>query len=275
MAEAPLLERAGSEGVESAIYARHLAFPPFAPARVRRAAISLERSARVLGTLQEISRATPDLDGCEQLLACVSDELQADKAVLILCNPLTRELEFVVHNQDPAIPRMYADYYADLDPTGLSSYIRGKDSRRGALPPFAVSDLSGGRGLLCPCRHGVLQRLHEERGDPPRRRRVRIAELLDPRRCMSASLAAQGPFSAEELAVLEIIAPFVSNHLERMFLASLRSALPLGDDRGVIVCDTRGRVLFCNETARELYAPRDRADSAPGISPTRVSSGTR
>jgi DNA-binding CsgD family transcriptional regulator len=70
------------------------------------------------------------------------------------------------------------------------------------------------------------------------------------------------PFSPEEVAVLEIIAPFVGNHLEKMFSASLRSALGTAEDKGVIVCDTHGRVLFCNEMARALCSPLGQAGSS-------------
>jgi len=60
------------------------------------------------------------------MLECIANELRAEQGVLILCNPLSQELEFVVYNQDPSVPRRYADYYGDLDPTGLPDYVKGK-----------------------------------------------------------------------------------------------------------------------------------------------------
>jgi hypothetical protein len=73
-------------------------FPLAKPRPARSTALSPERCAAVLGTLYEISIASAGVDGCGKLLECISDELQAEQAALILCNPLTRELEFVVHN---------------------------------------------------------------------------------------------------------------------------------------------------------------------------------
>ncbi len=95
----------------------------------------------MLGTLREVSRATPDLDGCRQLLELISREVQAEQAVLILSNPLTGELEFVVHDQDPEVPRRYAEYYCGLDPTGLPAYVTGSRLAPAGAPPYSVSDL--------------------------------------------------------------------------------------------------------------------------------------
>ena len=117
---------------------------PFPLAKLRPArttSLSPERCAAILGTLQEISTASADVEGCGRLLECISDELQAEQAALILCNPLTRELEFVVHNQDPSFPKLYADYYCDLDPTHLSDYIKGYSFLPAPNPTPAVFDL--------------------------------------------------------------------------------------------------------------------------------------
>ena len=66
------------------------------------------------------------------------------------------------------------------------------------------------------------------------------------------------PFSDEEIAVLDLIAPFVGNHLERVLSASLQSIVPSTAGKGVIVCDPQGRVLFCNDIARRVCSPADR-----------------
>jgi hypothetical protein len=83
MAKATTLDsaRSTSDGIFQT--GGHLTSPPFAPAPVRKCHVSPERSTAVLSTLQEISRATPDLDGCRQLVQCISDELRAEQAVLI------------------------------------------------------------------------------------------------------------------------------------------------------------------------------------------------
>jgi len=62
------------------------------------------------------------------------------------------------------------------------------------------------------------------------------------------------PFSAEDAAVLDMVAPFVKTHLEKMVSTSVLSASQTSEDAGVIVCDAQGRVLYCNQTARELCA---------------------
>jgi DNA-binding CsgD family transcriptional regulator/PAS domain-containing protein len=235
--------------------------PPFTRARPARSpGLSPERCANILSTLQEISMATADVEGCSRLLECISDELQAEQGVLILCNPLTRRLEFVVHNQDPAFPKLYADYYWTLDPTGLPEFLKGNRSLPAHTPVSAVFDLrdvvdysswvstefyndfwkTGGiyhdlvafmsatplaRGALC------LHRAHE-----------------------------RTPFSAEEAAIMDMIAPFVGNHLEKMVSATVLSALQTAEDKGVIVCDAHGRVLYCNDIARDLCSPLGQTD---------------
>ena len=39
--------------------------------------------------------------------------------------------------------------------------------------------------------------------------------------------------------------------------------LQTAEDKGVIVCDTRGRVLYCNEIARDLCSPLGQVDGVP------------
>jgi len=219
---------------------------------VRKVAVSPERCANILGTLQEIGRASADTDGCGRLLECVADELEAEQGVLILCNPLTAKLEFVVHNQDPAFPKLYGDYFWELDPTGLPDYIQGKS----ALPPsspalavFDIADVVDYQSLMSSEFYNDFWRsggIH-----------------YDLVAFMSATPLARGalclhrgrerrPFSAEEVAIMEMIAPFVGNHLEKMVSASVLSVLQTAEQKGVIVCDAHGRVLYCNGIARDL-----------------------
>jgi len=243
----------------------HLGFPPFAVPPARKLAVSPERRARVLGTVQEISEAAADMEGCGRLLECISDELHAEQAVLILCNPLTRELEFVVHNQDPAVPKCYADYYCNLDPTGLPDYVRGRGSLPGNPPTYAVSDLNevvDYRSLVRTEFYNDFLRNAEIHYDLV----AFVSPSLSTRGALCLHRARQrNPFSAEEVAVLDIIAPFVGNHLEKMFSASLRSVLQTAEDKGVIVCDTHGRVLFCNDVARALCSPVGEVTGTRGL----------
>jgi DNA-binding CsgD family transcriptional regulator/PAS domain-containing protein len=228
----------------------------------RKVPISPERCAEVLGTLQEISKATPDLDGCRRLLECLSDELRAEQGVLILCNPLTRELDFVVHNQDPAVAKGYADYYCDLDPTGLPDYVRGRSSPPGATPiGGAVSNLAD----VLDYSSFVSTEFYNDFFKPADIHYDLVA-LVSPNPSARAALcllrARRGrPFSAVELSLLEMIAPFVGNHLERMLSASLRTTLDTSGGEGVIVCDTAGRVLFCNDAARALCSAKGGLDA--------------
>ena len=238
--------------------------PAFAALPARRVAVSPDRCANVLGTVQEISRASPDLEGCRQLLECVSNEMNAEQAVLILRNPLTRELEFVVHNQDPAVAKNYADYYCDLDPTGLPDYIRGTGELPGTPPTHIVSDLMD----MVDYRSWASTEFYH---DFLRHAGIYydLVAFVSPTSSERGALCLhrarrRKPFSAEEVAVLEIIAPFVGNHLEKMFSASLRSVLGTAEGKGVIVCDTHGRVLFCNERARTLCSPLGQGRS-PGL----------
>jgi DNA-binding CsgD family transcriptional regulator len=222
--------------------------------------VSPARCSAILSTLKEISTATPDRDGCRRLLECISAELQAEQAVLILCSPLTRELEFVVHNQDPALPRMYVDYYSDLDPTGLPDYIKGNVSPRACSPIPTVFDLMEVVDYKSLVSTEFYNDFFKAGGI-----------YYDLVAFASASSSARGavclhrapqrkPFSAEDVAILDMIAPFVGNHLEKMASASVLSILHTASGKGVILCDVQGRVLFCNEVARELCAPMRRID---------------
>jgi DNA-binding CsgD family transcriptional regulator len=205
------------------------------------------------------------LDGCRQLLQSVAEELRAEQAVLILCNPLTRELEFLVFNQDPAVAQLYAEYYADLDPTGLPDYIKGAGCLPGDPPAHSVSD------LMEVVDYGTLVAT-EFYNDFMKNAEIHydLVAFVSPNSSTRGALCLHRarrclPFSPEELAVLDILAPFVGNHLERMFAASLRSALPEAGSRGVIVCDTRGRVLFSNDIARILCSSLRQTAGSPSL----------
>lgn len=175
-----------------------------------------------------------------------------------MCNPLTRELEFVVYNQDPSVAKNYADYYCDLDPTGLPEYVKGRSSLPQRPPAYMVSD------LMDVVDYSTLVAT-EFYNDFFRSARIHydIVALVSPNPDTHAALclhrARNGrPFSPDEVTVLEMIAPLIGNHLERMFAASLRSALAAAPGEAVIVCDTAGRVLFCNEAARSLCSSQGR-----------------
>ncbi len=235
------------------------------PKTARSTAVSPERCAGILSTLQEISTATADMEGCGRLLECISGELQAEQAALILCNPLTRELEFVVHNQDPAFPKLYADYYCDLDPTRLADFIKGNSLPRGHSPIPSVFDLREVVDYSSWLSTEFYNDFWKSGGI-----------YYDLVAFMSSTPLARGalclhrarqrdPFSAEEAAIMEMIAPFVGNHLEKIVSASVASVLQTAEDKGVIVCDTRGRVLYCNEIARDLCSPLGQVDGIPSL----------
>jgi DNA-binding CsgD family transcriptional regulator len=241
--------------------APHLLIRPERPARS--AVVSPARCLAILGTLKEISTASADRDGCRRLLECVSGELQAEQAVLMLCNPLTRELEFVVHNQDPALPRMYVDHYADLDPTGLPDYIKGNISLPAGSAAPAVFDLREvvDYGSL------VSTEFYNDFFKAGDIHYDLVAVVSGSSSVRGAVCLHRGhqrkPFSPEEVAVLDMIAPFIGNHLEKMTSTSVLSILRMASGKGVILCDVRGRVLYCNEMARQLCGPMKTTD-APG-----------
>jgi DNA-binding CsgD family transcriptional regulator len=254
----PVGEQLSSHGV---LLGAQVEIPVFVERRPpRKVAVSPERCANILGTLQEIGRASADMDGCGRLLECVADELQAEQGVLILCNPLTERLEFVVHHQDPAFPKLYADHFWELDPTGLPNYIKGKS----LLPPsspasavFDISDVVDYQSLLSSEFYNDFWRgggIH-----------------YDLVAFMSATPLARGalclhrarerdPFTPEETAILEMIAPFIGNHLEKMVSASVLSVLQTAEQKGVVVCDAHGRVLYCNTIARDLCVSLGQGD---------------
>ena len=228
----------------------------------RSAAVSPRRCAAILSTLKEISTATPDVEGCRRLLECISNELQAEQGVLILCNALTRELEFVVHNQDPATPRLYAEYYGTLDPTGLGEYIKGNipaPLAAGQLPAsspvcaaFDLSEVVDYSSLVSTEFYNDFFKTSHIHYD--------LAAIVSATSSIRGAVCVhrdhqRKPFTAEEVAILDMIAPFVGNHLERMASASIVSVFQTGSDKGVILCDAHGRVVYCNEAARALCAP--------------------
>jgi DNA-binding CsgD family transcriptional regulator len=231
----------------------------------RKMAVSLERCANILGTLQEISRASADMTGCSRLLECVAEELQAEQGVLILCNPLTEKLEFVVHNQDPSFPKLYGDYFWELDPTGLPDYIKGKSSLPPSSPALAVFDITDVVDYDALLSSEFYNDFWRSGGIH-----------YDLVAFMSATPLARGalclhrareraPFSAEEAAIMEMLAPFVGNHLEKMVSASVLSVLQTAEQKGVIVCDSHGRVLYCNSMARDLCLALPQGDANPRL----------
>jgi DNA-binding CsgD family transcriptional regulator/PAS domain-containing protein len=235
------------------------------PRSVRSEAASPKRYAGILSALQDISTASADLDGCGRILECISNELQAEQAALILCNPLTKELEFVVHNQEPAFPRLYADYFWNLDPTRLSDYIRGDSVLPASAHAPAVFD------LMEIVDYGSL--IASEFYNDFWKSGGIYYDLVA---FMSATPVARGalclhrayerkPFSAEEATIMEMIAPFVGNHLEKMVSATVLSMLQTSEDKGVIVCDPHGRVLYCNEIARDLCASLGHMEGTSGL----------
>lgn len=258
MAKAPMMKPHRPVSSEVLFRDGALGSPPFGPSRPRKHAVSPERCSDVLGTLREVSRATPDLNGCRHLIELIAAEVQAEQAVLILSNPLTRDLEFVVHNQDSEVPRRYAEYYFGLDPTGLPAYVTGSRLAPAGTPPYSVSDLMEvvdyGSFVSTEFYNDFLKsaKIHYD-----------LVAFLSPntgaRGAICLHRARQGkPFSDEEIAVLDLIAPFVGNHLERMLSASLQSVVPSTAGKGVIVCDLQGRVLFCNDIARRVCSPAER-----------------
>jgi DNA-binding CsgD family transcriptional regulator len=251
VAEAPTRDWTSSLGAP--ISDAKVEIPAFVERRPgRTVTVSPERCANILGTLQEIGRASADVNGCGRLLECVAEELDAEQGVLILCNPLTQKLDFVVHNQDPAFPRLYADYFCELDPTGLPDYIKGKTRLPSFSPAVAVFD------IMDVVDYDSLVS-SEFYNDFWRSAGVHYDLVA----FMSATPLARGalclhrgrersPFSAEEAAIMEMIAPFVGNHLEKMVSASVLSVLQTAERKGVIVCDAQGHVLYCNSIARDL-----------------------
>jgi hypothetical protein len=229
------------------------------PIPVRPASLSPERCAAILGTLQEISTASADVEGCGRLLECISNELQAEQGVLILCNPLTTKLEFVVHNQDPAFPKLYADYYCDLDPTRLPDFLRGSRSLPSSSSAHAVFDLMDvvdyGSWVSTEFYNdfwkngGIYYDLVAFMSSTPLARGALCLHRAHRR----------DPFSAEEAAIMDMIAPFVGNHLENMVSASVLSVLQTAEDKGVIVCDAHGRVLYCTPSLAIFARPSARA----------------
>ena len=161
------------------------------------------------GTLREVSRATPDLDGCRQLLELIAEEVQAEQAVLILSNPLTGELRVRRARSGPEVPRRYADYYCGLDPTGLPAYVTGSRLTPAGTPPYSVSDLMEvvdyGSFVSTEFYNDFLKsaKIHYD-----------LVAFLSPNTGTRGAICLhrarqRKPFSDEEIAVLDLIAPFV------------------------------------------------------------------
>lgn len=85
--------------------------------------LSLERRSHLLESLQRISQAPPDLEGCGEILDEVVKAVDAEQGVLIRSNPLTAQLDFVIHNQPADRCRNYAEHYAALDPSGVRTWL--------------------------------------------------------------------------------------------------------------------------------------------------------
>ncbi len=169
----------------------------------------------------------------------------------------------MVHNQDPALPRMYVDHYSDLDPTGLPDFIKGNTSVPAHPPIPTVFDLKE----VVDYKSLVSTEFYNDFFKAGGIHHDLVAFV-------SASSSARGavclhrahqmkPFSAEEVAVLDMIAPFVGNHLEKMVSTSVLSVLRMTSGKGVILTDVQGRVLYCNDVARELCVPMRATDGAP------------
>ncbi len=237
--------------------------PPFLPPATRKRAVSPERCLGVLGTLRDISQATPDLTGCRSLLELITAEVNAEQAVLILSNPLTGGLQFVVHNQDPDVPRRYAAYYSALDPTGLPAYVTRSRATAAGAPPYSVSDLMEVVDYSSFVSTEFYNDFLKSAGI-----HYDLVAFLSPNNGTRGAICLhrarqRDPFSEEEIAVLDLIAPFVGNHLERMVTAGLQSVVSSTPGRGVIVCDPQGRVLFCNDIARRVCSSGERG--LPGM----------
>ena len=160
---------------------------------------------------------------------------------------------------------MYVDHYGALDPTGLPDYVKGNISPPTCFPTPAVFDLTE----VVDYKSLVSTEFYNDF--------FKAGDIhYDLVAFVSASSSARGavclhrahqrkPFSAEEVAILDMIAPFVGNHLEKMASTSVLSVLQMAPGKGVILCDVQGRVLYCNDVARELCAPMRTTDGTPRL----------
>lgn len=208
-----------------------------------------------LATLRDMSMAPADLDGCAALLQSIAHTLDADQGVMILRNPLTTQLEFVLYNQGPEACRQYAEHYWTLDPTRLPHWILCEDdtpSSPGIDSVFDLRDVLDYRELVASEFYNDFLRPFGIYHDL-----VTVASAGSLARatvCLHRERARKA-FSEEEAGLMRLLAPFVRNHIERMVGATVLSALPHTDAKGVIVCDAQGRVLYSNDIARGLCHP--------------------
>jgi DNA-binding NarL/FixJ family response regulator len=228
-----------------------------------RAGLSLERRASLLETLQRIGQAPPDLEGCGEILDEVVKAVDAEQGVLIRSNPLTAQLDFVIHNQPASRCRSYADYYADLDPSGVRTWLSdaAPDVPTGGARVADLHDLVDYGWLhATEFYNDFLRPTDVEHAlvavctSAPRSRAVV---------CLHRSRE-RASFASDDLAAMELLAPFIGNHMQRMVGTTLLTSLPENTGHGIILCDDRGRVLYCNEAARMLC---DAETSSEAVSP--------
>jgi DNA-binding CsgD family transcriptional regulator len=219
--------------------------------RSSRVDLSLERRAGLLESLERIGQAPPDLEGCGEILDEVVNAVDAEQGVLIRTNPLTTQLDFVIHNQPADRCRSYADHYAELDPSGVRTWLSdaAPDVPAGGARVADLHDLVD---------HGWLHRteFYTDFLRPTSIEHALVAVCTSGPRsravvCLHRSREC-APFAPEDLAAVELLAPFIGNHMERMVGTTLLTALPENADSGIILCDDRGRILYSNDTARLL-----------------------
>jgi DNA-binding CsgD family transcriptional regulator len=66
------------------------------------------------------------------------------------------------------------------------------------------------------------------------------------------------PFSKEDAAVMELVAPFLGSHARRVIEADLDALAGATFEKAVIICDLAGRALYCNELGSDLIADLSR-----------------
>lgn len=216
-----------------------------------RVALSPSRRARLFETLQRIGQAEPDMDGCGEVLDAVTDALDAEQGVLVLSNPLTMQLEFVISRQPAERSRSYAEYYADLDPSGVKTWLT-ESAPQAPSSAARVADLDG----LVDYRwlHGTEFYTDFLRPSDIEHALVAVCTSAARSRVVACLHRSQerAHFSPEDLTAMDVLAPFVGNHLQRMIGTTVLAALPEKAAGGVVLCDDQGRVLYCNDAARVL-----------------------
>ena len=163
------------------------------------------------------------------------------------------------------MPRMYVDHYSDLDPTGLPDYIKGSASS----PPYSATPSVFDLREVVDYTSLVSTEFYNDffrAGDIHHDLVAFVSASSSVRGAVCLHRGQQRkPFSAEEVAILDMIAPFIGNHLEKMTSTSVLSVLQMTSGKGVILCDVQGRVLYCNEVARQLCVPMKTIDGAPRL----------